>query len=61
MDKGQVVSATTGIGRVGKSGGQSSAHLHYEQLWNGDDQVIYFGNVKAKYWGTANYARKTLC
>ncbi len=61
VDKGQVVTARTGIGRVGKSGGQPSAHLHYEQRWNNDDQVIYFGNTKAKYWGTTNYTRKTLC
>lgn len=61
VDEGQMVTATTGIGRVGKSGGQSSAHLHYEQRKDNAAQVIYFGDTKAKYWGKTSYARRTLC
>ncbi|MDR6117828.1 hypothetical protein QE370_001012 [Aeromicrobium sp. SORGH_AS981] len=59
--KGQKILATNGIGRVGKSGGQSSAHLHYEQRYNDSAAGIYFKTTKAKYWGDALYKRTTMC
>ncbi len=61
VEVGQMVKATSGIGRVGKSGGQSSAHLHYEQRYNGSAAGIYFKTTKAKYWGDALYQRTTMC
>lgn len=39
----QQIPANKIIGKVGQSGGQSSAHLHYEQRLNGADQPIRFG------------------
>ncbi len=55
--EGQSVTPRTVIARVGKSGSQSSAHLHYEQRLNGNDQPIKFGNLSVVYFSTRYYTR----
>jgi hypothetical protein len=55
---GQHVEDTTTIGRVGKSGGQDTSHLHYEQRHYGDDVKIRFGtSTWVAYPSTAYYTR----
>lgn len=40
---GDHVAVNTVIGQVGKTGGQATSHLHYEQRQNGNDVPIKFG------------------
>lgn len=54
---GQSVAASTTIAEVGKSGDQSSSHLHYEQRLNGDDKPIIFGERAVVYYSTDYYTR----
>ena len=57
VSEGQSVSASTTIAQVGKSGDQSSSHLHYEQRLNGDDKPIVFGERAVVYYSTDYYTR----
>jgi murein DD-endopeptidase MepM/ murein hydrolase activator NlpD len=55
---GQNVQDTTTIGTVGKSGGQSSSHLHYEQRADGSPVSIKFGvGTWVPYYATDYYTR----
>lgn len=47
VDKGDKVRRGRFIGRVGKSGGQSSAHLHYEQIFRGD---VVISKIQGQRW-----------
>lgn len=59
---GQRVAANKIIGRVGKTGGQSSSHLHYEQRLNGADQKIKFGTSSfVTYYATDYFTRIRNC
>ncbi|HMM95029.1 M23 family metallopeptidase [Phycicoccus sp.] len=59
---GQHVEATTTIGAVGKSGGQSSAHLHYEQRHHGTPVSIRFGSSTwATYYSNTQTFTRTRC
>ncbi len=55
---GQNVQDTTTIGTVGKSGGQSTSHLHYEQRADGSPVSIKFGTATwVPYYATDYYTR----
>lgn len=59
---GQHVEASTIIGKVGKSGGQKYAHLHYEQRNNGNQVSIRFGtSTWAKYYNNTQTFTRTSC
>lgn len=59
---GQSVTANTTIGRVGKTGGQATSHLHYEQRLNGNDVGIRFGTTSyVVYYSTDYYTRTRGC
>ncbi|SDD27630.1 M23 family metallopeptidase [Auraticoccus monumenti] len=59
---GDRVSATTTIGRVGKTGlVDSTSHLHYEQRLNGDDVRIVFGRSNAVQYYATDYFTRTSC
>lgn len=59
---GDQVSATTTIGRVGKTGlVDSTSHLHYEQRLNGDDVRIVFGQSTAVQYYATDYFTRTNC
>lgn len=48
--QGQFVTKGTRIGSVGNSGGSSSAHLHYEQRYNGNAVRIEFNGNPIAYF-----------
>lgn len=55
---GQTVSKGQVIAKVGASGLSSvnSAHLHYEQRYNGNDvRAVFYGDQPALYFGSRNY------
>ncbi len=59
---GQAVTASTTIGTVGKSGGQATSHLHYEQRLNSNDVGIRFGSATwVQYYETAYFTRTVGC
>jgi murein DD-endopeptidase MepM/ murein hydrolase activator NlpD len=61
VQQGDTVSATTTIGRVGKSGGQTYSHLHYEQRYNGNDVAIRFGSSTWVDYPSERYYTRTNC
>ena len=62
VHNGQAITANTTIGTVGKSGGQATSHLHYEQRLNGNDVSIRFGSATwVKYYETAYFTRTVGC
>lgn len=62
VKNGQAVTASTTIGQVGKSGGQPTSHLHYEQRLNGSPVSIKFGSATyVKYYATAYFTRTNGC
>lgn len=59
---GQRIAANKIIGRVGKTGGQRTSHLHYEQRLNGADQPIKFGtSTNVVYYATDYFTRIRNC
>lgn len=58
---GQDVSQGQKIGEVGNTGGSDGAHLHFEQLQNGDPKRVKFDGVQALYYGTKSYKSKNKC
>ncbi len=62
VQTGDTVAANTVIGKVGKSGGQTWSHLHYEQRKDGNDVAIRFGsNTWVTYFSEVNYQRNEDC
>ena len=58
---GQNVADTTTIGTVGKSGGQATSHLHYEQRADGSPVSIKFGTSTWVSYYTTDYFTRTNC
>ena len=58
---GQNVQDTTTIGTVGKSGGQTYSHLHYEQRADGSPVSIRFGSSTWVQYYTTDYFTRTNC
>lgn len=62
VHNGQAVTVNTTVGAVGKTGGQATSHLHYEQRLNGNDVSIRFGSATwVKYYETAYFTRTVGC
>ncbi len=57
----QSVSKGQQIGFVGTSGGSSGPHLHYEQLYNGNDQRVVVDGVSVYYFGDRSYTSRNAC
>jgi hypothetical protein len=62
VQRGQTVTDATTIGTVGKSGGQTYTHLHYEQRKSGTPVSIMFGtSTDVKYYNNDQSFTRTRC